>query len=64
MNVHVFSEADFVPGIYYAPLDINNGSFPLPTPLSMPHSVPMEHFMADHVKRYETLKSIKTDIFL
>lgn len=57
----MFSEADFVPSIYCAPLDINDGSFPQPTPLSMPHSVPMEHFTADHVKTYDTLKSIKTN---
>ena len=57
----MFSEADFVPSIYCAPLDINDGSFPQPTPLSMPHSVHMEHFKADHVKTYDTLKSIKTN---
>lgn len=58
MNFLLYSEAGLVPGIYYAPLDINDYNFPLPTPLSMPQSVPMEHFMADRVTRYDILKSI------
>ena len=63
MNVLLFSEAGFVPGIYYAPPDINDDNFPLPTPPSMPLSVPMEHFMADRVIRYDILKSIMPNTF-
>lgn len=58
MNLLLHAEAGLVPGTYSAPLDINDYNFPLPTLLSMPHSVPMEHFMADRVTRYDILKSI------